>query len=60
MRVDKRDGRCVMVNVDPASLEGDPRVLRTIAQQRDARLGVYGAVVAPGAVSLGDEVALEG
>jgi uncharacterized protein len=59
MRVDKRDGRCAVVNVDPASLEGDARVLRTIAQQREGRVGVYGAVVEPGTVTLGDEIVIE-
>jgi uncharacterized protein len=56
MRVDKRDQRCVMVNVDPVTTERNPTVLRTIARQRDACLGVYGAVVEPGRVSVGDEV----
>ena len=56
MRVDQRDQRCVMVNIDPASSTSDPRVLRAIAKERDARFGVYGTVVEPGIVSLGDSV----
>ena len=59
MRVNKRDGRCVTVNVDPVSTHADPRVLKTIARDRDAKLGVYGAVLTRGSVSVGDEVALE-
>jgi uncharacterized protein YcbX len=59
VRVDKRDGRCVMVNVDPATTRRDPAVLRAIARERDACLGVYGSVVQPGIVQAGDEVALE-
>ena len=42
MRVDKRDGRCVMVNVDPVTSDRDPAVLRRIGQERDGCLGVYG------------------
>jgi uncharacterized protein len=59
MHVAKRDGRCVMVNVDPATRAVDPRVLKTIAQHRDAKLGVYGSVVEPGGVRVGDDVILE-
>jgi uncharacterized protein YcbX len=55
-RVDQRDKRCVMVNIDPASSDRDPRVLRAIAQERDARFGVYGTVVEPGTIAVGDRV----
>ena len=60
MRVDQRDERCVMVNVDPQTSERDPGVLRAIAQQREACLGVYGSTVAPGPVRVGDRVAAGG
>ena len=59
MRVDQRDERWVMVNIDPDTSVRDPRVLRTIAQQRGACLGVYGAPVEPGRVAVGDPVVLE-
>jgi uncharacterized protein YcbX len=58
MRVDERDSRCVIVNVDPATAERDPRVLRRIAQERDNCAGVYGSVVEPGRVAVGDAVTL--
>ena len=58
MRVDQRDQRCVLVNVDPDTGERDPSVLKTIARERDACLGVYGTVVRPGGVREGDDVAL--
>jgi uncharacterized protein YcbX len=58
MRVDQRDERCVMVNVDPATAARDPRILRTIAQEREACLGVYGTPVQPGTVRVGDPVTL--
>ena len=59
LRVDQRDKRCVMVNIDPVTLRRDPAVLRAIAQNRDTRLGVYGTTVQPGQIALGDEVILE-
>ena len=55
-RVDQRDKRCVMVNIDPASSGTDPRVLATIARERDACFGVYGTVVEPGNIGVGDSV----
>ncbi|MBI1354986.1 MAG: MOSC domain-containing protein [Acidobacteria bacterium] len=58
-RVDVRDQRCVMVNVDPAGAAPNPAVLRSIARERDARFGVYGTIVQPGEVSVGDPVVIE-
>jgi uncharacterized protein len=58
LRVDQRDERCVMVNIDPETDERDPEVLRTIARERDACLGVYGSTVRPGRVAVGDPVLL--
>jgi uncharacterized protein YcbX len=59
MRIDQRDQRCVMVNVDPETTSREPSVLRTIARERDACLGVYGTTVQPGHVAAGDRVVLE-
>jgi uncharacterized protein YcbX len=56
MRVDVRDKRCAVVNVDPASARRDPAVLRTIAQHRQMCIGVYASTVEPGRVSVGDPV----
>jgi uncharacterized protein YcbX len=59
MRVDKRDGRCVVVNIDPASVTSNPAVLKAIVRERDSKLGVYGSTVEPGRVAVGDRVVLE-
>jgi hypothetical protein len=48
-----------MVNIDPASSNGDSRVLRAIAGERDARFGVYGTAVEPGEIAVGDSVVRE-
>lgn len=58
MRVDRRDPRCVIVTMDPGSGARDPSVLRRIAQERENCAGVYGTVVTPGSVSVGDPVLL--
>jgi uncharacterized protein YcbX len=59
MRVDKRDKRCIVTNVDPDSAERDPVVLRTIQENRESFLGVYGSTVQPGRLSVGDSVTIE-
>ncbi len=58
MRVDRRDPRCVIVTMDPQNGERDPSVLRRIAEQRENCAGVYGTVVTPGRVAVGDAVTL--
>ena len=60
LRVDKRDGRCAVVNVDPATARRDPATLRAIAQTREGCLGVYGSTVQPGRIAVGDRVYLAG
>jgi uncharacterized protein YcbX len=59
MRVDQRDQRCVVITIDPVTLGRNPAVLRAVARERDAQLGVYGSTVQPGRVTVGDPVELE-
>ena len=56
IRVDKRDQRCVLINVNPESTQRDPSILRAIARERQTCLGVYGSTVSPGRIKLGDAV----
>ena len=56
MRLDARDQRCVVVNIDPATANRNPAVLRAIAQDRQACVGVYGSTVQPGRIAVGDPV----
>lgn len=58
IRIDGRDKRCVVVNVDPVTGRRDPAVLRAITACRETRLGVYGSTVRPGRVAAGDSVVL--
>ena len=59
MRLDKRDGRCVVITIDPETGKRRPEVLRTVVEQRDGCMGVYGTTVEPGRVALDDAVMLE-
>jgi uncharacterized protein YcbX len=56
VRLDLRDERCMVINFDSRTAERSPAVLRAVARQRDGCFGVYGTVVTPGAVRLGDPV----
>jgi uncharacterized protein YcbX len=58
MRVDQRDERCVIVNIDPRSGERDPSVLKTLGRERSTCIGVYGSTVTCGVVAVGDPVSL--
>ena len=60
VRFDKRDKRCVAINVDPVTSEKNPAVLRAVAQERQACLGVYATIVSTGSISAGDPVVVEG
>lgn len=59
IRVDKRDGRCVVITIDPATTERNPAILRAVAQEREGHLGVYGSTVTPGRVTVNDPVFIE-
>jgi uncharacterized protein YcbX len=59
MRVDKRDGRCVVITIDPMTTERNPTILRTVARDRQGCLGVYGSTVEPGRVAVDDPVLIE-
>lgn len=53
-RVDRRDPRCVIVNVDPAVGEVSGNILRSLAD-RSVSAGVYASVVTPGRIATGDK-----
>jgi uncharacterized protein YcbX len=58
VRIDRRDSRCVMVNVDPDTGQRSGDLLKVIGRHRGARAGVYGTTVTPGLIRLGDPVTL--
>lgn len=59
IRVDERDQRCTVVNVNPGTGQPDARVLTIIGQHRQACAGVYGTVARPGLVKVGDPVIVD-
>jgi len=59
MRVDKRDGRCVVITIDPRTTQRNPAILRAVAKDRQGCLGVYASTVEPGRVALNDPVVIE-
>jgi len=59
LRVDKRDGRCAVITIDPVTTERNPAILRTVAQDRQGCLGVYGSTVEPGRIAVNDSVFIE-
>jgi hypothetical protein len=58
IRVDGRDTRCVVVNVDPRRGQPDAPLLKVIGRHRRACAGVYGTTVRPGLIQVGDPVTL--
>lgn len=58
MRVDRRDKRCVVINIDQVTGERTPHMLKAAARHRDTCLGVYGSVAQPGLTAVGDPVVL--
>ena len=59
VRVDKRDGRCAVITIDPQTTERSPAILRTVMRDRGGCLGVYGSTVLPGRVTMNDPVWVE-
>ena len=56
--ITKRDGRCMMVTLDPETAEKSPPVLKAVAQKHDGKAGIYAAVLAEGVIHKGDPVEL--
>lgn len=59
MRVDKRDGRCAVITIDPASGKRNASILRTVHRERQGSLGVYATTVKQGKVAMDDVVLIE-
>jgi uncharacterized protein YcbX len=58
LQVVARCERCVLTTVEPETLAVDPSFLRVVAQKHQACFGAYCKVVEPGAVRIGDDVAV--
>jgi len=58
LRITAPCGRCVMTTLAQSDLPSDPGILRTAAQQNQAHVGVYAAVLQAGTIRRGDAVRL--
>jgi uncharacterized protein len=58
VRVVKKDGRCVMINLDPDTAVASLVVLQTVARHHAGCTGVYGAVLREGIVRANDPIYL--
>jgi len=58
--VTEPDKRCVMITFDPATSAARPEVLRCVARQHRGVAGVYGTVLTPGDIRVGDPIFVEG
>jgi uncharacterized protein YcbX len=58
VRVDRRDTRCVIVNVDPDTGLPDAPMLKIVGRHNHTCAGVYGTIVRPGLVKIGDPVTI--
>jgi uncharacterized protein YcbX len=54
----QRDGRCMMVTLDPDTAEKTPAILKAVVQAHEGMAGVYGAVLTEGMIRKGDPVEL--
>ena len=53
-----RDVRCMMINLDPDTAESDPKLLKTVVQLNQNCAGVYGTVIRPGLLEVGQPIYL--
>jgi hypothetical protein len=53
-----RDGRCMMITLDPDTAEKTPAILKAVAQKHEGMAGVYAAVLVEGMIRKGDPVEL--
>ena len=56
--ITKRDGRCMMITLNPETAEKSPPVLKAVAQKHEGKAGIYSAVIVEGLVRKGDPVEL--
>jgi hypothetical protein len=56
--VHEQDRRCQMITLDPETGASTPAVLKAAGELNEVYAGVYGSVLAPGGVSVGDAVAI--
>lgn len=56
--IHEQDRRCQMITLDPETGASTPAVLKAAGELNDVYAGVYGSVLVPGEVAVGDPVAV--
>lgn len=59
LQVDSYCDRCVMITMNPDTLERDPSLLKQVHKEFNMSFGVYASVIQTGEVRLGDKVVLQ-
>lgn len=56
LQVVKKDGRCIIITLDPETAKSSPQILERVARAHDGCTGVYGAVLREGIVRVNDPI----
>lgn len=59
LQVDSYCERCVVITMDPDTLEKDPSLHKIVTEEFGNHFGVYASVVTPGRIQIGDKVTVE-
>lgn len=59
LAIHEQDQRCRMITLHPETGESAPAVLKKAGELNDACAGVYGSILVPGTVAIGDAVVLQ-
>lgn len=59
LTVTTKDERCVMINLDPDTVESNSEFMKTVVRMNGNYAGVYGVVVATGEIRVGQTVILQ-
>lgn len=59
IQINKKDPRCIIINVDPSNGTKDPAVLKYVGKNRGGNIGVYAVTIRQGLVKKGDPIFLE-
>ena len=59
IQINKKDPRCVIINVNPADGTKDPTILKYVGKAYRGNIGVYAVTIREGVVQKGDRIYLE-